>query len=460
MLRQLFAASSDAFQSRTRSLLVSGCLLAGLSIASPVWAAAPEGSYRGHAYGTFASANTGPVATTLGKSALQPCGCRGTNGQVLQNSIGRLSAGANGKVLHLDGIVNTVFTNELANQALVTNTSKVERPNMFQGRIRADRVKTGANVVATITDIDTDAQGTRFVGLKVDGEPVRDDVTANTRFELPGIGSVIVKRVRRGGDQNFQFITVDALVVKVEEENDFDLPIGAEIIVGHSTAGYSRTVPEVVFGGNAYATEGSAKMGDNLAGQIGRAANVYLGCEGTNGKTKSNNVNETDVGNVLSIGSGKTTAFGSKTLSGKVAKTTAKVEDVSLLNGAVTADTVTAVAQETMKNGVKSRSAQGSGLVGLRVNGVRLPAQTPPNTVVELPMFGRVVLNEQTIPPAGSSEATEVNAMVIIITKKNALNLPIGSRIVVAHAAARVHLFDDEPIETSQGELSVAKATN
>jgi hypothetical protein len=331
---------------------------------------------------------------------------------------------------------------------------------MFQGRIRADRVKAGANIVATTADIDSDAEGTRFVGLRIEGQPIRDSVEANTRIPLPGIGSVIVKRVKRGGNLNFQFITVEALVVKVEEENDFDLPIGAEIIVGHATAGYSRTVPEVVFGGNAYAAEGSAKMGDNLAGQIGRAANIYIGCEGTNGKTNSNNVNELDVGNVVSLGSGKTTAFGSKTPSGRMAKTTAKVEDVSLLNGAVTADAVTAVAQETMKNGVKSRSTQGSGIAGLRVNGVRLPAQTPPNTVVQLPMFGRVVLNEQTFPPAGSGEPTEVNGMVIIITKANALNLPIGSRIVVAHASARVHLFDDEPIETSQGELSVSKATN
>ena len=159
MLRQLFAASSGAFQSRPRSLVVSGCLLAGLSIASPVWAAAPEGSYRGHAYGTFASSNAGPVAATLGKSALQPCGCRGTGGQVVQNSIGSLSAGQNGRGLRLDGVVNTVFTDELANQAVVTNTSKVERPNMFNGRLQADRVKAGANVVATLTDIDTDADG-------------------------------------------------------------------------------------------------------------------------------------------------------------------------------------------------------------------------------------------------------------------------------------------------------------
>ena len=458
MLRQLFAASSDAFPSRT--LLVSGYLLAGLSIASPVWAAAPEGSYRGHAYGTFASSDAGPVAATLGRSAFQPCGCRGTNGQVFQNRIASMSAGQNGKVLRLDGVVTTVFTDELANKAVVTNTSRVERPSLFDGRISADRIRAGANVVATIADIDTDADGTRYVGLRIDGRPIGDGVAPNTTFALPGIGSVIVKRVKRGGGANFKIITVEALVVKVEEENDFDLPIGVEIIVGHATAGFSRTVPEVVFGGSAYAATGNAKVGDRLANQIGRAANIYVGCEGTNGKTKSNNITELDVGKVLSFGSGRTTAFGGNTPGGKVSKTTAKVEDVSLLNGAVTANAVTAVAQEKMKNGVKTRSTQGSGFVGLRVNGVSQPLQTPPNTVIPLPLFGRVVLNEQTIPPAGSNEPTDVIGIVIIITKPNSLKLPVGSRIIVAHARARTLRFDDEPIEPSQGELSVAEATN
>ena len=248
--------------------------------------------------------------------------------------------------------------------------------------------------------------------------------------------------------------------MKVEEENDYDLPIGTEIIVGHTTAGFSRTVPEVVFGGNAYAAEGSARTGDALASKIGRAANIYIGCEGTAGKTKTNNINEVDAGTPLSYGSGKTTGFGGKTLSGRVAKTTAKVEDVSLLTGAVTADSVTAVAQETIRNGVKTRSTQGSGFAGLKVNGVRVPLPARPNTVVELPMFGRVVLNEQTIPPPGSTEPTEVNGMVVIITKPNALKLPVGSRIIVAHAGARVLPFDEEPLESSQDELSVAEATD
>ena len=460
MLCQLFAASSDAFQGRTRSLLVSGYLLAGLSIASPVWAAAPEGSYRGHAYGTFANSKAGPVAATLGRSAFQPCGCRGTDGQVLQNSIASLSAGQNGRVLRLDGVVTTVFTDELANQAVVTNTSRVERPNLFDGRILAKRVKAAANVVATTADIDTDAEGTSFVGLRINGQPISDTVAPNTNVALPGIGTVIVKRVKRGGNSTFQVITVEALVVKVEEENNFDLPVGSEIIVGHARAGFSRTVPEVVFGGSAYAAEGNTKIGERLASKIGKAAAVYIGCEGTAGKTNTNNIEELDVEKVMAFGSGKTTAFGGNTSTGRVAKATAKVEDVSLLIGAVTADAVTAVAQETIKNGVKTRSTKGSGFVGLRVNGVSMPVPTPPNTVVQLPKFGRVVLNEQKIPPAGSSDSTKVNGMVIIITKPNALNLAVGSRIVVAHAGARVLPFDEEPLEMSQDGLSVAEAKN
>ena len=364
------------------------------------------------------------------------------------------------RVLRLDGVVTTVFTDELANQAVVTNTSKVERPNLFNGRIQAKRAKAVANVVATTADIDTDAEGTGFVGLRINGQPISDSVAPNTNVALPGIGTVIVKRVKRDGNSTFQVITVEALVVKVEEENNFDLPVGSEIIVGHARAGYSRTVPEVVFGGSAYAAEGNTKIGERLASKIGKAAAVYIGCEGTAGKTNTNNIEELDVEKVMAFGSGKTTAFGGNTSTGRVAKATAKVEDVSLLIGAVTADAVTAVAQETIKNGVKTRSAKGSGFVGLKVNGVSMPVPTPPNTVVQLPKFGRVVLNEQKIPPAGSSEPTRVNGMVIIITKPNALNLAVGSRIVVAHAGARVLPFDEEPLEMSQDGLSVAEAKN
>ena len=457
MFIRFFTASSKPSRWEARSLLVSGFLLAGLSFASPVWAAAPEGSYRGHAYGTFASADAGPIAATLGRSAFLPCGCRGTDGRILRNRIDSLSAGPNGRVLRLDAILTTAFTDELANEAVVRTTARVEGLNMFNGLIKANVIKAHANVSATTADIDTDSDGTHFVGLRVAGQVIDDNVAPNTKLELPGLGSVTINKITKAGGG--RLITVEALVVKVELENDFDLPIGVEIIVAHAKAGFSRSVPEVVFGGQAYAVEANARIGEGLANRIGKAAAIYLGCEGTAGKTKSNNIADLGVGKILSLGTGRTTAFGGTTPSGKVAKTTAKVEDVSLLNGAVSADAVTAVAQETIKNGIKTRSTQGSRFVGLRVNGLLMPVDTPPNTVIQLPLFGRVIINEQTIPPAGSNDPTAVRGLVIIITKPNVLNLPVGSRIIVAHARAKALFFEDEPIESAD-ELNLAEKTN
>ncbi len=160
----------------------------------------------------------------------------------------------------------------------------------------------------------------------------------------------------------------------------------------------------------------------------------------------------------MSLGTGKTTGFGGRVPGlGMVAKSTAKVENVSLLNGVVTADVVTAVAQETVNNtGSNTRSTQGSSLVGLRVGGVLQPVNTPPNTVIQLPTLGRVILNHQIIPPAGSSAPTQVNGIVVIVTKANSFNLPIGSQIVVAHASANALPFNLEPNGADQAELIAA----
>jgi hypothetical protein len=459
MFARLFAASTHPFNLKGHWLPVSVLLLAATFMASPASAAPPDGSYRGLAFGTFASAAAGSVAATLGRSALVACGCRGTDGQVVKNQIDSLSAGRNGKVLRADVTLTTAFTDELANEAVVTTTSKVEGLNMFKGLIKADAIKVRANATATAADIDTNASGTQFVGLRVAGRDIAANVAPNTKLTLPGIGTVTVKKITRQKGANFEDITIQGLVVKVEIENDFDLPVGVDVIVAHARAGFSRNEPEVVFAGGAWATQANATIGDILANRIGKAALVHVGCEGTNGNLKTNTIADLEVGRVLSVGNGRTTAFGGKKPSGMVARTSAKVEDVSLLNGAITADAVIAVAQETINGGNKTRSTHGSGFVGLKVNGVAQPINTPPNTVVPLPMFGRAILNQQRIPPDGNG-STSVNGIVIIITKANSLNLPIGSRIVVAHAHARALLFEDEPAEAAPDELRVAEATD
>ena len=78
------------------------------------------------------------------------------------------------------------------------------------------------------------------------------------------------------------------------------------------------------------------------------------------------------------------------------ATTTAQAANVNVLNGLITADAVLAMAT-SYANGVTATSeSDGSTLVGLVVNGVSYADVPPdPNTQIDLPGVGYVVLNEQ-----------------------------------------------------------------
>ena len=72
------------------------------------------------------------------------------------------------------------------------------------------------------------------------------------------------------------------------------------------------------------------------------------------------------------------------------------LESVSVLNGLITANGVVAIASSTSG----TSDAEGSSLANLTVNGVSLDTPAP-NTRVNLPGVGYVVLNEQTTTPGG-----------------------------------------------------------
>lgn len=150
-------------------------------------------------------------------------------------------------------------------------------------------------------------------------------------------------------------------------EGCLGLPVGVQIVVASATSAFSRTQPAAVVGGQAYATLANAQIGSSLQNRIGKAAFVAMGCEGTGGETLSNNISSFNVGDVFTLGNDVSTAFGGPQNGGTVARTTATIENVSLLGGLVTATTIKAVAQETFKNGARSRSTAGSGFVGLKI---------------------------------------------------------------------------------------------
>jgi hypothetical protein len=397
-----------------------------------------KGSFRGQAYATFANAEAGPVATQLGRSAFQPCPCNGTGGKTLSNTVDSVETSDNGRTLRANATLSTVFTEKTASSARVMNTSRVAGLNALDGAITADAIKAVANTSANATMINSTPTGSEFVNLRIAGQPIQADVAPNTRVNLPDLGYVLLKSVKKSGDgQSLSKITVDMLTVVVTKTNSFGLPVGSRIVVAHAVSGYSRSEPNVIVGGQAYAATALTTT-DAFKNRVGKAAFVVIGCEGTNGKTRTNNVNTLDVAGVLSSGTGVTTAFGGPTSTGTVAKTTARVQNVKLLDNPmgnlITADAITAVAKDTFRNGQRFSSAQGSKFVALKVAGVMVPVDAEPNTRIDLPGVGYVIVNEQKLPASGSTARTQVNGLHVFITKTNTLGVPVGTQIIVAHA--------------------------
>ncbi|WP_027133712.1 choice-of-anchor P family protein [Geminicoccus roseus] len=414
-------------------------LAAAMVVGAATSSAATElkGTFRGNAFGTEANAKAGDVAVSLGRSAYLPCGCKGTGGKTVTNRVDSVQAR---DVARADVLLSTLRTTRDAANAFVTTSSTVSGVNLFSGLITATAIKAVASTRATSTSMSSSIAGSTFTNLKVAGVSVSADVAPNKTLALPGIGKVTFKKTATTSTSTVNQITVDMLVIDVTMNNSFKLAIGAQIKIGHAFSGYWRAPSNVEVGGQAWATESNTKVGKDLVNRIGRAAFVSFSCEGTSGKTRTNNVAGTSIGKILTYGSGYTTGTGGPNASGATAKTTATLESVKLLNGLITASIVKAVAEETMVNGKLTRSTKGSGLIGLKVMGLSIPANLPPNTRLALPGIGYVIVNEQLFP-TGSRSRTQVNGLHVVITSVpllGSLGLPVGSEIIVAHADAFV----------------------
>ncbi|MCL6439572.1 MAG: hypothetical protein K6T51_13270 [Rubrobacteraceae bacterium] len=430
---------------RLLAIVLSGVLIAVFALFFSVGragaAALIKGSFQGNAYATYANAKAGPVATSLGRSAFIPCPCNGTNGKTLSNTVDSVKAPANGRVLSAGVTRSTVYARKGATSAAVHNSSKVAGVSLFKGLIRADAIKAVANTSANTKKITSNARGSRLVNLRIAGKPVKANVSPNSKVGLPGIGYVELKHVQKGGNgRQAGRISVDMLTVVVTRNNKFGLPVGARIVVAHAASGFSRTQPRANLGGQAYAAYAKTSS-PLLANQVGRAAFVFVGCQGTGGKVKRNTVSGVGAGKILSLGAGDTTAYGRQLVSGGVAKTSAKVAGVNLLGGIIRADAITAAAQDTYRKGVRTSSTAGSRFANLRVLGLPLPVNVRPNTKISLPGIGYVVINQQIIPKPTSKARTQVNGLHVYVTTKNLLGIPVGTEIIVAHADTKAYRF-------------------
>jgi hypothetical protein len=87
-------------------------------------------------------------------------------------------------------------------------------------------------------------------------------------------------------------------------------------------------------------------------------------------------------------------------------------------------------------------SATGStNLVDASVGGTDITDNPAPNTRVNLPGIGHVIVNQQIKRVSSTRVFMEVNALVINVTTSNSLGLSVGAKIIVGHARASVTSF-------------------
>jgi len=113
------------------------------------------------------------------------------------------------------------------------------------------------------------------------------------------------------------------------------------------------------------------------------------------------------------------------------AQTVSEAENISILNGLVRADNVTAIASSFANGGGAGSDADGSGFVNLVVNGTRIATDVAPNTRVDLPLVGYVILNEQ----VRSGDGVQSTGITVNMIHVRLLN---GGEIIVGSASSSV----------------------
>jgi hypothetical protein len=118
------------------------------------------------------------------------------------------------------------------------------------------------------------------------------------------------------------------------------------------------------------------------------------------------------------------------------AQSVSELANVTTAGGAITADVVTAVATSYVNTDGGGREADGSGFTNLVVNGVAFTTDVAPNTRVNLPGVGYVVLNEQ-IPSGDGVNSFGITVNMIHVVMQGLFGQTTGE-VIVGSASSSV----------------------
>ena len=209
---------------KAAGLAIGFALLAGLVVSSgPTTLAQSSNSIAGQAYGASvqtptASMAPSPIATLNPASGMADAAAAsvGVPGVLTADSLGSISTGVVGE-----------------NAATSQSSSTLQNVNILGGVITAKLVSGLASSASNGISAVSNATGSGFAGLLVNGIAVGDSPAPNQQIALPGVGTVTLnEQTPRGNGQTTSGLTVNMIHVRLT-----DLLTGAqtgEIIVGNA----------------------------------------------------------------------------------------------------------------------------------------------------------------------------------------------------------------------------------
>lgn len=186
------------------------------------------GVVNGYAYGTKASAGTTVTSDSSFPSYVPCLGSRG---------VFRVNTGSG---INVDGLTSDTITNSARGTVNTTianaeTIATVQTVDLLDGLVTATAVKARARAATTGTTRTFSAIGSEFTDLRVAGRPdIDDDVAQNTTVELPGVGTLYLRRVSLNGAS----VTVQMIELRVTSPTN-GVPAGTTLRVAVAGAGLS-----------------------------------------------------------------------------------------------------------------------------------------------------------------------------------------------------------------------------
>lgn len=189
--------------------------------------------------------------------------------------------------------------------------------------------------------------------------------------------------------------------------------------------------------GNAYALAATAHVGSVATAILPAQAAAGIGaCQSLVART--NSVNTISLPGIVTSGT-LTSTVTPVTSAGRLGlRSQTTISQVNLLAGTITANTIAARATVTYDS-AQHRYIAGSTFsqfADLRIQGQRIADEVAPNTRIDLPGLGYVVLYERRSSASATDASVSVIMIRLVVTTANSLGVDVGTEVIVGRAAA------------------------